>query len=297
MARIRIGISGWRYQPWRGVFYPDDLPQRRELAYASRQFACIELNGSFYSLQTPDRYRDWYRSTPSGFVFAVKGPRYITHIRRLREVRTALANFFASGVLALEEKLGPMLWQLPPSLRYDEDLLEAFLKLLPKDTDAAGALAAGHDDHLKTRGLLHSRQRHRLRHALEVRHDSFCDARLIRQLRRHGVALVVADSDGRWPVMHDVTAGFMYLRLHGQGELYAGGYDDQALDAWAKRLRAWHRAGQPQDAQLISDAAPPARQARDIYLFFDNDQKVRAPHDARALMQRLHLAWGEARET
>lgn len=291
MARIRIGMSGWRYAPWRGRFYPGDLPQRCELAFAARKFPCLELNGSFYALQTPDRYRQWYASTPRGFVFAVKAPGYITHRRRLRGVETALANFFASGVLALDEKLGPILWQLPPHVHYDASALETFLAQLPRDTDAAGRLAARHDDHLKARGLLHSRRRHRLRHALEVRHASFCSQALVRQLRRHGVALVVSDNDGRWPLLFDVTAGFVYLRLHGQDELYASGYDTAAIATWAGRIQAWHRACQPAGITPLSSAAPPARRGRDVYVFFDNDQKVRAPHDAQALMRCLHLAW------
>ncbi|WP_043815060.1 DUF72 domain-containing protein, partial [Rubrivivax gelatinosus] len=173
MARgtIRIGISGWRYAPWRGVFYPPDLVQRDELAFASRQLPTIELNGSFYSLQTPSSYRAWHAATPEGFVFAVKGPRYITHLRRLKDVRVPLANFFASGLLALGERLGPLLWQFPPQMRYDAARFDDFLALLPHDTTAAATLAAGHDARI-AEPWLDAGPRRRLRHAVEIRHAS-----------------------------------------------------------------------------------------------------------------------------
>lgn len=288
MARARIGISGWRYAPWRGVFYPEDLPQREELAYASRQLTSIEINGSFYSLQRPAYYARWRDATPRGFVFAVKAPRYITHVRRLRQAEEGLANFFASGVLCLRDKLGPVLWQLPPSLRYREEVLEAFLEQLPADTEQAAALARHHGAMDRDRLALETDRRRRLRHALEVRHESFRDPVFIAQLRRHGVALVVADTAGRWPLLEDVTAGFMYLRLHGDEELYASGYSPAALRAWERRLRSWMAGRQPRDAHLAApEKAPPHRQSRDVYVYFDNDQKVRAPFDAMALAKRM----------
>lgn len=288
MAKARIGISGWRYAPWRGVFYPEDLVQREELAYASRKLASIEINGSFYSLQRPSSYVRWREATPRGFVFAVKAPRYITHIRRLRHAEDGLANFFASGVLCLREKLGPILWQLPPSLHYREDVLEAFLEQLPKDTERAAAMARRHAGLPKERMAWEADRKRRLRHALEVRHESFCDPDCIAQLRRHGVALVVADTAKRWPLLEDVTAGFMYLRLHGDKELYASGYTPAALRAWAKRLRAWMKGGQPRDAQRVAaESKPPKRASRDVYVYFDNDQKVCAPFDAMTLAKLM----------
>src|ERR1051326_1817462 len=208
MADVRIGISGWRYAGWRGVFYPKGLAQRRELEYASRQFRSVEINGSFYSLHRPESYRQWYRDTPDGFLFAVKGSRFITHMKKLRGVEKALANFFASGVLALDEKLGPFLWQLPPILAFDEDRLARFFDLLPRDTLDAAALAA----------------RRPLRHAVEVRHESFRSPRFPRLLRSHAIGLVVADTAGKWPFLEDVTADFVYARLHGDAELYVSGY-------------------------------------------------------------------------
>lgn len=291
MAHMRIGISGWRYKPWRGRFYPADLPQRAELDYASRCFPSIELNGSFYSLQRPQSYAHWYAQTPDDFVFAVKGPRYITHMLRLRGIDTAMANFFASGVFELRAKLGPILWQFPPSMTFDRERFEPFLALLPRDLEQAQRLARRRDHHVKGRARLAIDRNRRLRHALEVRHESFRDPAFIALLRRHGVALVVADTAGKWPLLEDVTAGFMYLRLHGDAELYTSGYGDSALDDWARRIRAWSEGRQPGDARRMASAKPPPRKSRDIYCYFDNDAKVRAPPDARALMRRLHVEW------
>jgi uncharacterized protein YecE (DUF72 family) len=287
---IRIGISGWRYAPWRGKFYPKGLPQRCELEYAGQRFSSVELNGSFYSLQTPRSYTAWREATPPGFVFAIKGSRYITHMLRLQGVETALANFFASGVLCLREHLGPFLWQLPPSLRYDPDVLEAFFRLLPRDTEQALALARRRDrTFMQGRSALSIDRKRRLRHAVEVRNESFRDPDFIELLRKHGIGLVVADTAGRWPLLEDVTAGFVYIRLHGDEQLYVSGYSDAALDDWAARIRAWSEGRQPADARLASREPPPERKSRDVYCYFDNDAKVHAPFDAMALMRRLGL--------
>lgn len=294
MAKLRIGISGWRYKPWRGRFYPDALAQRAELEYASRQFPSIELNGSFHALQKPQSYARWREHTPRGFVFAVKAPRYITHTLRLRDVDTAMANFFASGLFELRDKLGPILWQFPPDMAFDRGRFERFLDALPHDLEAARKLARHRDGHVKGRASLAIDRNRRVRHAVEIRHESFRDAAFIALLRRHGVALVVADTAGKWPLLEDVTAGFMYLRLHGDKELYASGYAAAALAGWARRIRAWQRGAQPRDARRASSARPPARQSRDIYCYFDNDSKVRAPPDARSLMRRLHVDWARA---
>ncbi|MBN8728580.1 MAG: DUF72 domain-containing protein [Xanthomonadales bacterium] len=286
-GRIRIGISGWRYAPWRGVFYPEDLVQRRELEYAAGRFASIELNGSFYSLQRPKSWRDWDAQTPADFVFAVKGSRFITHLLRLRGIEQALANFLASGLLDLGEKLGPLLWQFPPSLVYGREVLEAFVARLPRDTRAALALARGHDDRVRHASVPEDLPNRPLRHAFEVRHESFRDESFIALLRRNGIALVVADTAGKWPYLEDVTADFMYLRLHGDKELYASGYSPAALDRWAGRILAWSTGGEPADAQRASSAPPSRRAARDVYCYFDNDIKVHAPFDAAALAERL----------
>ncbi|MEB1527781.1 DUF72 domain-containing protein [Xanthomonas sp. WHRI 7945] len=284
---LRIGISGWRYPRWRGVFYPSDLVQRRELEYAARCFRSVELNGSFYSLQTPKSYTAWHDATPRDFVFAVKGPRFVTHLKRLRDCEQPLANFFASGLLGLGPKLGPLLWQLPPSLAFDHALLDDFLSLLPRTSEAALALAGKRDaKRMRERSLLTIDRNRRLRHALEVRHPSFATPEAMALLRKHRVAVVQADTAGKWPYLEDVTADFLYLRLHGDAQLYASGYSDKALDAWAARIDAWHRGGEPADAQRVGPAAA-RRTRRDVYCYFDNDMKVHAPFDARRLAQRL----------
>jgi uncharacterized protein YecE (DUF72 family) len=283
-TRAWIGISGWRYAPWRGEFYPPGLPERQELEYAAARFPTIELNGSFYSLQRPEYYARWYEQVPDDFVFAVKGSRYITHMLRLRGVEKALANFFASGVLALEDKLGPLLWQLPPTLKLDERL-EPFLASLPRTTKEAAKLARRHDERVKGRAYLRASQDRALRHALEVRHASFATPELVELLRTHGVALVVADTAGRWPYLEDVTADFVYVRLHGDVELYRSGYTDTALERWAARVRAWRDGRKLHGTQLLA----PARrlQPRDVYVYFDNDVKVHAPYDALSLAAKV----------
>ena len=288
---IRIGISGWRYAPWRGHFYPKGLAQRKELAFASRMLSTIELNGSFYSLHRPESYQAWHDETPEGFVFAVKGSRYITHMLRLENVRIPLANFFASGLLALGRKLGPVLWQLPPRMRYDPERIERFLSLLPHDARSAQALAREHDARVAGRALLKAPRGLRIRHAVEVRHRSFIDPDFIAALRRHRVALVTADTAGRWPLLEDLTADFAYLRLHGDKELYASGYEDAALAHWAARIAAWRKGRQVPDAHLASSVAA-RRGRRDVFCYFDNDIKVRAPYDAARLAARLGLATG-----
>jgi uncharacterized protein YecE (DUF72 family) len=290
--RIRIGISGWSYPGWRGIFYPKGLPQRRELEHAARLFDSIEINGTFYSLQRPASFLAWRRETPDGFVFALKGGRFITHMKRLKGVDQALANFFASGVLALGPKLGPILWQLPERFRFDEERIDAFLRLLPRDTGAAARLAAGHDARLDGRACIVTDAVRPLRHAIEVRHGSFADPAFVALLRRHGVALCVADTPD-YLYLEDVTADFVYCRLHGSEQLYASGYDDAALDRWAARLRAWAAGGEPEGAVRVAGAgpAPPAPPGgRDVYVYFDNDAKVRAPFDALGLAKRLAAA-------
>jgi uncharacterized protein YecE (DUF72 family) len=290
--RIRIGISGWRYTPWRGVFYPDGLPQRLELSYAASTFATIEINGSFYSLQRPESWRRWYAETPGDFRFAVKGPRFITHMLKLRGVEQPLANFLASGVLALREKLGPILWQFPPQMRFDAERFERFLELLPADTGAALALARRRHPRMHGRSVLAIDEPRPLRHAMEIRHESFLDERFARLLRAHGVALVVAETANRWPMPHDVTADFVYLRLHGDRELYRSGYGPAAISRWAERIRAWHAGREPAalPTGAVRIAGPARRRARgrDVYCYFDNtDVKLRAPADARALVRVL----------
>ena len=282
---VRIGISGWTYGPWRGVFYPEKLPHAQELSYASRIFSTIEINGTFYSLQSPKSFLRWKEETPEDFVFAVKGSRYITHMRRLREIETPLANYFASGVLALGRKLGPILWQFPPHFSFQPERIEDFFKLLPKTMEEAAALAGGHNLRSKERTFLKPVARGRMRHAMEVRHASFVCEEFIALLRRHRVALVCADTVD-WPRLMDVTADFVYCRLHGSKELYASGYGAKALDGWADRVASWAQGGEAEGDHASEQAARP-RAGRDVFVYFDNDAKVRAPVDAKGLMRRM----------
>ncbi len=291
-GKTRIGISGWRYEPWRGAFYPPGLRQRSELAFASRMLPTIEINGSFYSLQRPESYAAWHDETPPGFMFSVKGSRYITHMLKLHNVETPLANFFASGVLRLGAKLGPILWQFPPQLGFDEERFESFFALLPRDTERASTLARAHDERLQGRAWLAVNANRVLRHAVEVRHATFADPRFIAMLRRHRIALVVADTAGRWPLLEDLTADFVYVRLHGDKELYASGYSDSALDDWARRIEAWRRGSEVVDARLVTTKRARTRACRDVYCYFDNDVKVHAPYDAAHLAARLGVAVG-----
>jgi uncharacterized protein YecE (DUF72 family) len=287
MADVRIGISGWRYAPWRGTFYPPGLPQRRELEYAAERLNTIEINGSFYSLQRPASYQQWAEQTPDDFVFAVKGGRFITHLKKLLEVETALANFFASGLLGLGPKLGPVLWQLPPTFRFDADRLKHFLGQLPRGTEQAARLAKAHDARLDDRALTVTDADRPIRHALEVRHPSFATPEFIELLRAQQVALVIADTAQRFPFLDDVTADFVYLRLHGDQELYVSGYGDAALDRWAARVRTWRSGQAPATPATVAGAAPNRKQGRDVYVYFDNDVKTHAPYDAISRAERV----------
>ena len=289
MMEIRIGISGWTYPPWRGDFYPAGLPHDRELEFASRQVNSIEVNGTFYGLQRPSSFRTWHQATPDDFVFSLKGSRFITHLTRLREPKTPLANFFASGVLELGKKLGPVLWQLPPNFQYDRSRLENFFQLLPRDTAAASVLARSHDQKLRSRAALKPSADLAIRHALEVRHPSFEQPEFISLLREHDIAMVVADTAGKWPLIEDVTADFIYIRLHGAEELYASGYTEQALDEWARKIRRWSEGGTPENAKLLTPPPPARKQGRDVFTYFDNDVKTHAPFDAISLGKRFGL--------
>ncbi len=265
-----MGVSGWKYAGWRGDFYPEGLVQRRELEYVAERMTSVELNGSFYSLQRASTYERIAAQVPDGFPVAVKGSRFVTHLRRLREADQGLANLFASGMLALGDRLGPFLWQLPGTLAFDRDLLGRFLERLPRDHSGLADLATGHDERIPTdRAVTRPRTDAPVRHALEPRHPSFASPEAVALLREHGVALVHSDSPGAWPCFDEGTAGFRYVRLHGHTELYASGYAPASLDRWAERIRVWREAGQ------------------DTYVYFDNDARGRAPYDAVGLLDRL----------
>jgi uncharacterized protein YecE (DUF72 family) len=285
-GQVRIGISGWNYAGWRGKFYPPKLPHRCELAYAASVFPSIEINGTFYSLARPENFAKWALATPEDFIFAVKGSRFITHMLRLKNAKVALANFFASGVLRLGAKLGPILWQFPPNFGFDRTRFEAFFQLLPRDTECAAALARRHDQRVTGRAWMRVRDQQRIRHCVEIRHRSFVSAEFIELLRAHDIGLVCADTV-EWPRLMDVTSDFVYCRLHGSEVLYASGYDDRALDTWAIRVAAWARGDEPSDAERVIAKPSVKRGPRDVYVYFDNDAKVRAPFDAQGLIARV----------
>jgi uncharacterized protein YecE (DUF72 family) len=269
-GHVHIGISGYDYRGWRERFYPRELPRKRWLAYASERFDSIELNGTFYSLKNPDVFRRWVEETPArGFVFAVKGSRFITHNLKLRRAEPALANFYASGILALGRKTGPFLWQLPDSYPFDPERIESFVKLLPRTSADAETLARGHDARLRRGALTKAAGRVRYRHAFEVRHPSYFVPGFFDLLRRLRVGHVIADTAGKWTLAEEVTASFVYVRLHGSRVLYGSDYTAEELTAWAARVRRWSSAG------------------RDVYVYFDNDHEAYAPHDALELARQV----------
>ena len=276
-GRVLVGISGYDYKPWRGRFYPDELPARRWLEYASRQFDSIELNGTFYSLKSPAVFERWAAEVPDEFVFAVKGGRFITHNLKLRNAEASLGNFYASGVLALGRKTGPFLWQLPGTYSFDPDRLDGFMRMLPRTSREAETVARAHDHRLRRGALVDAAVDVPYRHAFEVRHPTYFHDEFYDLLRQHRCAFVIADTAGKFPYAEEVTADFVYVRLHGSEVLYASGYTDAELDTWATKIAAW---------RLGSRAARAGGAARDVYVYFDNDAKVHAPFDARRLAER-----------
>ena len=283
---IRIGISGWTYAPWRGVFYPKGLVQKRELEYASRQMNSIEINGTFYSLQRPESFDKWAAQVPDDFVFSLKGPKYITHMKKLADIRQPLANFFASGPLKLGKKLGPILWQFPPWLGYGRERFETFIDLLPRTSKDASAFAGEHNLRKKNWIWTEAVAETDLTYAFEVRHPGFLNEDFIKLLRKRNIALVYADSAGKWPYAEDVTGDIIYIRLHGAEELYASGYTEEQLRWWAARIRKWMAGSEPADAAKVISTAP-RKKKRSVYVYFDNDIKVRAPFDAMRLAEIL----------
>lgn len=269
MGRVRIGISGYDYKPWRGKFYPETLASRHWLRYAASIFDTIELNGTFYSLKSPDVFRRWVSEVPPGFLFAVKGSRFITHNLKLRNASGALANFYASGVLALGRMTGPFLWQLPATYQFDRPRVAEFLALLPRDSWEAAELARAHDERLRRGALTEAATRVRYRHAFEVRHPSYFTDEFAELLREHDIGFVVADTAGKFPYAETVTSRFVYVRLHGSRQLYVSGYTDDELATWAGRIEGWRSDG------------------LDVYVYFDNDAQVHAPFDAIRLRELL----------
>jgi uncharacterized protein YecE (DUF72 family) len=277
---IRVGTSGWIYLHWRGVFYPKDLPASRWLTFLSSRMTSVEINGTFYSLTTPRACERWRAQVPAGFLFAVKGSRYITHMKKLRDVRAAMANFFASGILRLGSQLGPILWQIPPVLRFDPEVAERFLALLPRDMRAAERLARRHDQRVTGRAALTApdgRDR-RLVYAVEARHESWMSEEAARLLSRWDDALVWADTGGKHPDTAVQTSRTLaYVRLHGPRRIYEGHYSAKALDAWAVRAKQW------------------AREGKQVAIYFDNDRGGAAALDAVRLRWALDGAAAEPR--
>ncbi len=262
-APIRIGIGGWTYEPWRATFYPPGLPHRRELEYASRAVTAIEVNGTYYSSFKPASFAAWRDAAPDGFVFAVKGSRFCTNRRVLAEAGESIGRFVDQGIVELGDKLGPILWQFMATKRFDPDDMAAFLALLP-------AAHAGVP----------------LRHAVQVRHESFAVPGFIAMARAAGVAIVYADS-AQYPAIADVTGPFVYARLEAAEEAHSTGYAPQALDRWADASRSWAAGGAPEGLPYVEAAAAPASRPRETFVFFINGAKVRAPHGAMALIDRL----------
>jgi uncharacterized protein YecE (DUF72 family) len=297
MAQIRVGIAGWVYEPWRGNFYPAGLTQKYELAYASRRFNALEINGTFYSLQKPSTFQKWYEAASDDFVFALKSPEQITHRRRLKEPRQLLANFFASGLLCLKEKFGPILWQLPHNMKFDEERLKAFLELLPHDTKALARLAKEHD--LKDEASVHLEPdaKRPVRHAVEFRHESFMTDRFVDLLKEHNVAVVIADADSKFPSTEDVTADWVYVRLHGERVGHESGYAPEEIGAWAKKIETWRKGKEPAGARRLGEKAPPAEDGRDVFVFFNNTQnKLLSPVNARQMVKELGLGMDDTDE-
>ncbi|AMJ62033.1 DUF72 domain-containing protein [Bosea sp. PAMC 26642] len=261
-GKIHIGVGGWVFEPWRGAFYPDGLPQKRELEYASGKLSSIEINGTYYGSQKPESFAKWRAETPDNFVFALKGSRYITNRRVLAEAGPSIEKFFTGGVTELKEKLGPINWQFMGTKKFDPADFEAFLNLLPKTVDGIA-----------------------IRHAVEVRHDSFRSPDFIALLRDYGAASITA-ADSHYTQIADVTAPFVYARIMGAKEAEPNGYSDAALDLWAKRARNWASGGTPEGLDTVVPPQP-GKAARDVFLYVISGDKVRNPAAAMALIERV----------
>jgi uncharacterized protein YecE (DUF72 family) len=263
-ARIKVGIGGWNFVPWRDNFYPKGLPQRRELEYASRHLATIEINSTFYRAQTPKVYAKWRDETPPGFVFSLKAPRQIAEVRKLARAGALVRGFLFGGLAEFGERLGPIVWQFPPSRAFEPDDFAAFLDLLPRELNGRA-----------------------LRHALEVRNQTFLCDEFLQLARAHRAACVFTDS-GEYPNFADVTGDFVYARLMRSRETEPHGYPAKQLDAWAGRARLWHAGGEPDDLPKVSPEARPAPASkRDVFIYFISAAKARNPAAAMALQGRI----------
>lgn len=268
MGKIRIGISGWTFPAWRGIFYPKGLPQKKELEFATRELTSLEINGTFYSLQKPETFENWREQAPENFQYAIKAPQFITHVLRLKEVAEPLATFFASGILKLQDKLGPILWQFPPNVMLKDDRFEKFLKLLPTDHDEAAKLAKRHGPKVKGRAWTKALTSAPIRHAFEFRHPSFLHRDFTDLLSKHNVAFVYGHASVKSQFTEVPTSDFHYARLHGEGPQFKKGYPSRSIQEWTKKSKSWSKDG-------------------DVFVYFSNDAKVYSPQGAQALLQSL----------
>lgn len=288
MGDIRIGISGWTYAPWRGSFYPKGLTQKKELEYASRQVNSIEINGTFYALQKPATFQNWYQQTPDDFIFSVKAPQFITHVLRLKECEEALSTFLASGLLCLGKKLGPILWQFPPMVTLKDDRFEKFVKMLPHSSVEAAELSKGHSDRIEGKAWTETSGNFPFRHAFEFRHRSFENPDFIEMLKANQIAVVCADSGKKTaPYIEDLTSNFAYVRMHGQDPAYKKGYTEATMKKMANRILTWSVGKQAEDAVCVSSKEPFPGE-KDVFVYFDNDEKTTAPDDAIRMLKKLN---------
>lgn len=288
MAKIRIGMSGWTFPNWRGRFYPKKLPHKQELEYASRKVTSIEINGTFYSLQRPNTFQNWYNQTPEDFVFALKAPQFITHVLRLKDCLEPLCTFLASGVLCLKQKLGPILWQFPPYVTLKDDRFEKFIKMLPHHSQQAAELSENHNPKFSGRVWTEAGGDYPVRHAFEFRHPSFQNKDFIEMLKGHNVAAVIADCAEKSPYFEDLTADFVYIRMQGDIPAFKKGYSDAALKQMAKRIKTWSSGKQIKNPKCVSDGKPYSGK-KDIFVYFNNDEKINAPVDAMRMLKLLKL--------
>ena len=261
-GKIHIGVGGWTFPPWRGVFYPERLTQAKELGYAASKLTSIEINGTYYGSQKPESFRKWRSEVPDGFVFSVKGPRFATNRRVLAEAGDSIKRFYDSGVLELRDALGPVLWQFAPTKKFDEVDFGKFLELLPRK--------------------LESRT---LRHVVEVRNDSFLAPSFIALLRKFAIPVVYADH-AKYPAIADITADFVYARLQTGKDTVKTAYPPKALDAWADRLKTWAKGGEPDDLPRV-DKTSAKKEQRDVFAYVIHEGKIRAPHGAMELIERV----------
>ena len=261
-GNIYIGVGGWTFEPWRGVFYPEKLTQAKELSYAASKLTSIEINGTYYGSQKPESFRKWASEVPDGFVFSVKGPRFATNRRVLAEAGDSIKRFYDSGVLEMRDRLGPVLWQFAPTKKFDGADFGKFLELLPRKLDGRA-----------------------LRHVVEVRHDSFCVPDFIALVRQFETPVVFAEH-GKYPAIADVASDFVYARLQKGNDEIKTCYPPKQLDAWAERLQAWASGSEPDDLPKV-DKTKPKKMPRDVFAYVIHEGKVRAPHGAMELIERV----------